>query len=152
MVDVAGPAAVGNPVSKLSGKDVIAPILGVGVLLAFGAFIVFLLKSLDLTDTQWSRAIYLFAGVEAVAFAAAGYFFGTQVQRGKVEEAKADAKAAERVASVTEDKAKAERRAAKVFATGYVKQAESDGLLLGNDRTSPANEALLAQARALLED
>ena len=52
-------------------RDRITVILGFLVLLAFGGFVAYLLNHLDFTEAKWSRAIYLFAGVEAVAFAAA---------------------------------------------------------------------------------
>jgi hypothetical protein len=130
-------------------KDAVAPLLGVLILAAFAAFIVFMLSNLDLTDTEWARATYLFAGVEAVAFAAAGYFFGTQVQRGKVEDAMSQAKSAEQVKDAAVETARSERRASKVFAEGYIATATRGGGLLSED---PANEALLAQARALLAD
>ena len=58
----------------------------------FGVFVWYMMRNLDFDETEWARATFLFAGVEAVAFAAVGYFFGTQVQRGNVQEAKADAK------------------------------------------------------------
>lgn len=131
-------------------RDAIAPALGVLILAAFAVFIIFMLANLDLSETEWARATYLFAGVEAVAFAAAGYFFGTQVQRGKVEEAKKEAEAAEQVKDAATATAKSERRAAKVLAEGVVASATRPGGLMSTP--DPTNEALVAQARALLAD
>jgi type VI protein secretion system component VasK len=146
MADVASAEPTTSP-----WKDAIAAILGVLILIAFAIFIWFLLRNLDLSETQWARAIYLFAGVEAVAFTAAGYFFGTQVQRGRVEEAKAEAQAAEQVKEAAEETARSERRASKVLAEGVVASATStSGGLLGD--ADPASSALVAQARALLQD
>ena len=54
-------------------------------------------------ETEWQRAMVLFGGVEAVAFAAGGYFFGTQVQRSKVDEAKKEAENASTVANAQKD-------------------------------------------------
>jgi hypothetical protein len=51
-------------------------------LTGFGVFILALLFQLDLSEVSWSRAAFLLNGVEAVAFAAAGYLFGREVHRG----------------------------------------------------------------------
>lgn len=131
-------------------KDLTAPILGVVILVAFAIFIVYLVRNLNLQETQWTRAIFLFGGVEAVAFAAAGYFFGTQVQRGRVEAAQSEAGAATQVADAANETTKAERRASTVLATGVVEQfGRADGGLMRDE--SPAAATLVAQARALLE-
>jgi hypothetical protein len=135
--------------STSSVKDATAAILGVLILVAFGVFIIYMLRHLTLDEAQWARALFLFGGVEAVAFAAAGYFFGTQVQRGKVEEARSEARAATQVADAAGQTAKSERRAAVVLATGIVANADSgEGLMNGPDSGSGA---LVAQARAILE-
>jgi len=137
---------------KLAGtlKDAVAPLLGVLILAAFAVFIIFMLSNLDFGEVKWARATYLFAGVEAVAFAAAGYFFGAQVQRGKVEEAKTEARSAGQVKEAAEATARSERRASKVLAEGVVTNATRGGGLMGTD--DPATEALVAQAKALLAD
>jgi uncharacterized membrane protein len=137
---------------RLAGtlKDAVAPLLGVLILAAFAAFIFFMLSNLDFSETEWARAAFLFAGVEAVAFAAAGYFFGAQVQRGKVEEARTEARSAEQVKEAAETTARSERRASKVLAEGVVATATRGGGLMGAE--DPATEALVAQAKALLAD
>jgi hypothetical protein len=129
-------------------KDAVAPILGILIIIAFAAFIVFLLVNLSLSEYEWARALYLFGGVEAVAFAAAGYFFGTQIQRGKVEEAKKEAQTAEQVAAASAESAKSERRASRILAQGVLE--EQQGGLMGEEQG--VSSTLLAQARALLED
>jgi hypothetical protein len=123
-------------------------LLGVAVLAGFAIFIIYLLNHIQENDIQWSRAIYLFGGVEAVAFAAAGYFFGTQVQRGRVEEAKKEADAATQVKEAAQTTASAERRAARVLAEGVV--ASADTGLMSSD--APGSATLLRQARALLQE
>ena len=52
------------------------------------------------SDSTWARLIVLLNGVEAVAFAAAGFLFGTQVNRAKAEEA---AKRADQATAVAEE-------------------------------------------------
>ncbi|MCX8088981.1 MAG: hypothetical protein ACK40N_12480 [Meiothermus ruber] len=65
--------------------------LGMAVLLGFAALVVYMLGLLTADETTWSRALYLFAGVEAIAFAAAGYVFGREVHRNRALEAEARA-------------------------------------------------------------
>lgn len=137
--------------SASSTKALAATVIGIAILFAFAAFIVYLLRNLDLNDTQWSRAIYLFAGVEAVAFSAAGYFFGTQVQRGRVDEAKTEANAARAVKDAAQETAKANLRTARSLATGIVNAQGAGGLLSGPSGTG-VSEGLVAQAQQVLRD
>jgi hypothetical protein len=143
-------ASPASPSASSSFKDVLAPIIGILILLAFAVFVGYLLVNLDISEREWTRAIFLLAGVEAVAFAAAGYFFGSQVQRGRVEEAKQEAQAAGQVKDAAQETARAERRASKVLAEGVVQAEEAGGLLSGGD--DRVTSSLVAQARALLAD
>jgi len=61
------------------------------VLVAFGAFVVFLIVEVDVNEIRWSRLAWLFASVEAIAFAAAGALFGSSIQRARAERAEAAA-------------------------------------------------------------
>lgn len=131
-------------------KDGLAGLVATLILVAFACFIIYLLNNLDLTEAKWARALYLFAGVEAVAFAAAGYFFGTQVQRGKVEEAKKEADSATRVKEAAQETAKSERRAARVLAEGVVASTSSSGGLMGGD--AEGISPLVAQAQQILRE
>jgi hypothetical protein len=57
---------------------------------AIGIWAVFLgvmLRATDTDDVQWARMTFVFASVEAVAFAAAGAIFGVTVQRERVKSA-----------------------------------------------------------------
>ncbi|MDW8425638.1 MAG: hypothetical protein RMK51_06860 [Meiothermus sp.] len=60
-------------------------LLGVAVLVGFAVLVVYMFGLLASSETTWNRALYLFAGVEAIAFAAAGYFFGREVHRQRAE-------------------------------------------------------------------
>jgi hypothetical protein len=73
-------------------KDVIAVAVACLALTGFGVFILALLFMLDLPEVRWARATFLLNGVEAVAFAAAGYLFGREVNRGRAENAEELAK------------------------------------------------------------
>ncbi len=142
-------------------RDWVAQLLGVAVVIAFGAFVVYLLANLDLEENEWTRAVFLLAGVEAVAFAAAGYFFGTQVQRGKVEEAQREAQTAEQVKDAAVESAAAEKRNHQNLAEGVVQVLEGQAAAAGpggmagggaaGTPQDPAAELLLSQARRALD-
>lgn len=92
-------------------KDTLAPWIGLGAVAGFTVFIFFLLKHLDYGEPEWSRTIYLFGGVEAVAFTAFGYFFGKEVHRERAEKAekKVD-EATKEASSAKETKVAAEEK------------------------------------------
>jgi hypothetical protein len=75
-------------------KDSVAPWIGLVAMAAFGWFVYYLIHNLGAGEPQWSRAVYIFGGVEAVAFAAAGFFFGKEVHRERAETAESEAKTA----------------------------------------------------------
>jgi len=62
--------------------------VGLGVLVAYGLLLSRMFDDVSEKDpVVWGRMIYLFAGVESLAFAAAGFFFGREVNRGRAEAA-----------------------------------------------------------------
>lgn len=79
----AGPAGI------LSGplRDLVSVAVACVALTGFGVFVLALLFMLDLKEVNWTRALYLLNGVEAIAFAAAGYLFGREVNRGRAQNA-----------------------------------------------------------------
>ncbi len=75
-----------NPAN--SWKDILASALGVLALFGFAIFVAFLLwQAAGAQELTWSRFVYIFSGVEAIAFAAAGYFFGREVHRERADKA-----------------------------------------------------------------
>lgn len=72
-------------------KDVLAPIAAIVALLAFAWFVNYMLGLTKAQEAEWTRAVYLFTGVEAIAFAAAGFFFGREIHRERAERAEEDA-------------------------------------------------------------
>ena len=44
-------------------------------------------RTADTNETSWAHALYFYHGVEAIAFAAAGFFLGREVQRRRADEA-----------------------------------------------------------------
>ncbi len=94
------------------------------VFLAILFIIIFVLfgRTANSTELDWQRSVYLLTGVEAVAFAAAGYLFGRDVHRGTAAEAQKRADEAEERAS--EETERANRGEAQVDrATNRERQA-----------------------------
>ena len=78
-------------------KDYLAPIVAFLFLTAFAIFIIYLLRLTNEHEIQWTRAIYLFNGVETIAFAAAGFFFGSEIQRKRADRAEKQIQEIEKV-------------------------------------------------------
>jgi hypothetical protein len=72
---------------KRSGISGLPLYVAIGAVLVWIAFVVVMLLSSDASETQWTRLTFVFASVEAIAFAAAGALFGVTVQRERVEKA-----------------------------------------------------------------
>jgi hypothetical protein len=111
-------------------KELGSLIIGVLALACFGIFVNYLLKNISLDDLYWNRAIYLFGGVEAIAFSAAGYFFGKEVNRQRAENAEAAASHLTTIAlSETRNTAEAKAEAkAKLQALKVVIRAKKKSL------------------------
>jgi hypothetical protein len=103
-------------------KDLVAPFVAVVILVGFIGSTIFMLLQSSLSDIQWSRDIYLFGGIEAIAFAAAGFLFGTQVQRQQVQAANDRAQQADTHAQ------DATERAMSATATAAATQAKADAV------------------------
>ncbi len=88
--------------SKLSG---LALYVAIAALLAWLVFTVYLLFQVNSDELAWTRIAWVFASVEAIAFAAAGALFGTAVQRENEERAEDRATTAEEVAESNRDHA-----------------------------------------------
>src|SRR5687767_3848557 len=59
-------------------------LVGFAVLIGYALFLNAMLNRVeDTLEIDWSRYLYLFTGVEALAFGAAGFFFGREVNRGR---------------------------------------------------------------------
>lgn len=80
-------------------RDVIVLLIAAMALLFFGWLTITMLgKTAEQSETTWSRALYLYRGVEALAFAAAGFLFGREVQRRRADEAEERATRAQETA------------------------------------------------------
>lgn len=82
--------------SRLSGLPLVVAVVAIGVWIAF---VIVMVWTSNADETQWVRLTFVFASVEALAFAAAGALFGVTVQRERVEKAEERAEANARDAS-----------------------------------------------------
>ena len=117
-----------NKVNNMVSKDLIAPIMGVIVIL----FLLFITYSvfgrLNLPDNEWTRAVYLLSGIEAVAFAGAGFLFGREVNRQRAENAEGLAAESKAKATVAEDgKKKVEKKLNRIEALVDAKENTRSG-------------------------
>jgi len=100
-------------------KGMLAPIVAIVVLLAFTYLVIYMMGQKKADETEWTRAVYLFTGVEAIAFAAAGFFFGSEVRRQEAQSANDRADDAQNKADAANDHANAsENRATEAEAKG----------------------------------
>jgi hypothetical protein len=88
-------------------------VVAVLALFSFGLLIMYMLtRTSDATELEWQRDVYLLSGVEAVAFAAAGFLFGKEVHRQQAEQATARADKAEEKAAEAQQNAQVANRTA----------------------------------------
>ena len=80
---------------------VVPLVVAILVLWYFGTLIkrMFGLTSPNITELEWGRNTYLYAGIEALAYAAAGFLFGKEVHRQQAEKAEANADRSQQVAN-----------------------------------------------------
>ncbi|MDH3733773.1 MAG: hypothetical protein OEU54_09575 [Gemmatimonadota bacterium] len=105
----------------------------VAVLIVFLVILGYMFFNVDETnEVRWHRVLFLYGGVEALAFAAAGYLFGRETSRGEVAKAEDQADTAKQDAVDATGKAAraktaatlAERKAKQMLDT--VRAAASD--------------------------
>lgn len=86
--------------------------IAVVILVGFAAIVVYMLRysGAKTTEVVWNRRVFVFGGIQAIAFTAVGWLFGREVNRGTAEAAQEQAKEAA-------DDAKTANEAAQVKAT-----------------------------------
>lgn len=114
-----------------NGKDRASLWIGAAVLVGFAVLVVYMFSLLASSETTWNRALYIFAGVEAIAFAAAGYLFGREVNRQRAESAERRASQAEQTAAkaalrAVEAETKGQSLRAVIQARAIVQLEDSD--------------------------
>jgi hypothetical protein len=113
-------------------KGMLAPIVAIVVLLVFVYFVVYMMGQRAADETQWTRAVYLFTAVESIAFAAAGFFFGSEVRRQEAQSARDDAdKAKEGTDKAKEEASAAEKRATEAETKGKALAAAVEAKVAG---------------------
>lgn len=75
---------VSKKASKPTWRDSLAAAVAVCALLAFLALVLLMFLQRGSSETTWSRLVYLLTGLEAVAFAGAGWIFGKEVHKAEV--------------------------------------------------------------------
>jgi hypothetical protein len=130
-------------------KALLAPMVAIVALLAFAYFVIYMMGQITLDETQWTRAVYLFTGVESIAFAAAGFFFGSEVRRQQAESANQRADDAQNEADAANARAgAAENRATEAEAKGRALAAAIRAETAGQrDKVGPV--AILQAGEAL---
>jgi hypothetical protein len=116
------PPATPTDKTGLSGRNLLSLTLGV-VPLIIAVVVLYLFWNLVKTmmgmtkapELEWNRAAYLFAGVEAIAYAAAGFLFGREVNRQRAEQAEQRAGTEEKRATQAEKKATEETTKGKTL-------------------------------------
>lgn len=68
-------------------KDSVAALVAAVAAVAYVVVVAVMWEHIDDTDAAWSRRMLLFSGVEAMVFAAVGWLFGKEVNRGAAEAA-----------------------------------------------------------------
>lgn len=94
-------------------KERLALIVAVVVVIAYGALVFVLWQVVGDEEIVWGRRLVLFGGVEALVFAAVGWLFGREVNRGAAEQAK---DATEQARKESEERGVVEGKAAALAA------------------------------------
>ena len=147
-----------EPPKPPTPRDFMALLVAGIAVVGFGAFIIFLLSNLKMEEPQWTRAVFLLNGVEAITFAAAGYLFGREVHRGRAENAEKRADLAEDKAQKNENAANKGRALAKAVTAlspgavqGVAAESESRrGDFPAPDTANPALQVVQTLAMDLL--
>ena len=134
--------------TKPSVKDLMAIIVGAIVLIVYVAALFYMTQKLCASDLVWARATYLLTGVEAIAFSAAGFFFGREVNRQRAEKAEeaeteAQGKADIAVAKAAQAEAKGHALATAIRSQAQQPQQVSFGAQTENQSAYP-NASYLA--------
>ena len=111
-----------------SRRDTIAPVVAIATLVFFALVLLYLGWQIGLPQQQWDRLVFLLKGVEAIAFTAAGYLFGKEVNRQRAEKAEERAEAAEEDATNGQALATVVKtKAARVSRSGGLESSRSQG-------------------------
>jgi len=86
-------------------QGVVPLVVAIVVLYIFWSLVKMMMGQTKAPELEWNRSAYLFAGVEAVAYAAAGFLFGREVHRQRAEKAERRAESEQHRATEANKKA-----------------------------------------------
>jgi hypothetical protein len=117
-------------------------IVGVLILVAYLAGLCYMTWHLSDQDKEWSRLLYLFTGIETLAFSAVAFFFGREVNRQRAEkaeaaESEAQGKADTATAKATQAEANGHALATAIRSLAQQVQPVSFGARTENQSTYP---------------
>ena len=97
------------------------------IFIAYFVFIYFLIEKTDpaIEETQWSRYLFLFSGVEAILFSAVGFIFGKEVNRTRANKAEKKEEEATKQKELAKEKANAEAAKGKKLAEKVLDKIET---------------------------
>ncbi len=82
------PPVTGSAAAGAAGRSQMSPFrekaatwTAIAVIVALGFFYVYMLGHVDDDATHWARRMIILSGIEAIVFGAAGFLFGTSIQR-----------------------------------------------------------------------
>jgi len=138
-----------KPLDRLTGP---ALWTGIVVVAAWLIMVIFLAFHIGDQEVQWSRLVFLLSSIEAVAFAAAGALFGTQIQRQRVTDAKERAEKAEKEATSSKDAAVKGKALAAVVKSESRSASHGQGIARMSAEGVPVASASLLLAEELFPD
>jgi hypothetical protein len=125
---------------KNSEKNWIVIAIGIAALIGFGYFIYYLsgiALNPKLDAIVWARQTYLLTGVEAIAFSAAGYFFGKEVNRQRAENAESSAQDAQNEAKKSTSEAVKNETKLRTLSKAVVNAKQGQGERTRGDGDAP---------------
>lgn len=126
----------------------------IGILLAFAFALIYLfVLARQVPELLWERYIYLYGAVEAIAFAAAGFLFGREVNRQRAEKAEATAhEKTEEATQAKQDAAAAKEKGQSLAKAIIAKLATPATDALYGSLGKGDSEGVRTLARSQLED
>jgi hypothetical protein len=114
-------------------------LVAVIVLVCFGTVLQKMLSQTgpEIADAQWSRYTFLYSGLEALAYAAAGFLFGREVNRQRADRAEDDAAKSQAIAFDAQSTAAASVANGQALATGV--RALGDAAAMHPEGAGPEN-------------
>jgi hypothetical protein len=120
-------------------------------IIGFGAFVVYLVTHIGVSEQEWTRAAYVFGGVEAIAFAAVGWFFGKEVNRSRAEKAEARADTSDAEAVKATAGAAASKSAGEALTAAILAKLKGSTMSIANGKEEHIGATLGATPRHLEE-